>query len=225
MNILGIKGLKDGFDWSCVIGDSRSTSSVVNQRSVHAPVGSRAETLLWVRDELREVITEIKPDHVAFRVAEAGQSISKSIIERAEVEGVLQTVVADLAIPMTRLYADCRGMRRRRAEVRPGTTTAGTRRAAVRRGIPANVAITCQGRPETAHSWWRCAAKGAASTHALASIVRTGRDIVWPQPKPSAGAVADGCTRRRASDLSFSLDDYKLEVSSREGEKEKGRRS
>lgn len=105
MKLLGVKGLKNGFDWSCVLGETRSTASVVNQRSVHAPTGCRAETLLWVRDELREVITEMKPDHVAFRVAEAGQSISKSIIERAEVEGVLQTVVADLAIPMTRLYA------------------------------------------------------------------------------------------------------------------------
>jgi hypothetical protein len=48
---------------------------------------SRAEVLCWVRDTVQEVLTDHRPDAVAYKVVE-GTAITKDL-ERAQVEGVM----------------------------------------------------------------------------------------------------------------------------------------
>ncbi|ETB30447.1 hypothetical protein [Mycobacterium avium] len=102
MKVLGIKCSKTGLGWVVLEGTSRSDAAViVYDQATAPPKADRAETLAWGRKELLEVIEKHHPDAAALRATE-GQNGS---FERAEMDGVVQGVLYELDIPVSRLKA------------------------------------------------------------------------------------------------------------------------
>lgn len=94
MFVLGVDSLKAGFFWVVLKGEQRAHATVVNQGTARAP-GSyhRAKALHWIQQELGEIIAPRRINETVLKRAELGQSGGQSILERAEVDGVVQAAM------------------------------------------------------------------------------------------------------------------------------------
>lgn len=91
MKSLGFRCWKDSFSF-VVLEGTQDHPSLRAKEVRHGPKNvSRAEFLSWVRRNVQEILTAQQPDAVSFRAQEPVSP--RKILQRAEVEGVLQEAV------------------------------------------------------------------------------------------------------------------------------------
>ena len=105
MRVLGVRTNKDGFEWALVVGDSPLDAVLEIAASASAPAGQRGAELSWFDKELEEVLRAHNPDAVALRPAEAAQSLSSSILARAEMDGILLSRCYHANVSCEKLYS------------------------------------------------------------------------------------------------------------------------
>ncbi|WP_145814653.1 hypothetical protein [Kribbella amoyensis] len=103
MRVLGLKLSKNKVVWSLVEGPSRVDAKVVTHGATSAPQGDRGAELVWLRQELLELLDKHSPDLVAIRVADPGGQGNS--LPRAEAEGVAQEAIASTGSEVRRFYA------------------------------------------------------------------------------------------------------------------------
>jgi hypothetical protein len=104
VKVIGIRCSKDQFQWVALEGTTRSDAVVVERKELQLPDGDRAEQLAWVRKEVLELLTRHAPDEACLRVAEAGPNGAAALLQRAEVDGVVQATCGERGILVRRFF-------------------------------------------------------------------------------------------------------------------------
>jgi len=99
---MGIVCAKDGFSWQVVSGTSRSDAQTVDWKKVKAPSAERGNELVWLREELFELVESQNPARVGFRVTDPGGNPS---VGKVEVEGVICEGVTAASVELTRIFS------------------------------------------------------------------------------------------------------------------------
>jgi Holliday junction resolvasome RuvABC endonuclease subunit len=102
MRILGIRPTKDKLMWALIEGTCREDAVSLRHATLSAPIGDRGQELVWVRQEIHELLDQWKPDRVAIRVADPGGKANS--LPRAETDGVVQEAVAAKGVPFRRFH-------------------------------------------------------------------------------------------------------------------------
>jgi hypothetical protein len=103
MPVIGFRCHKDAL--ACVVLDgSVDEPQLLEQHFIRMPKAERAEQLVWLRQEIQEIIQRTTPSAVAFKSAEA--IARRKDLGRAETEGVLQEAVrASGLLPHRRVWS------------------------------------------------------------------------------------------------------------------------
>jgi hypothetical protein len=89
MSALGLRCHNDAIAY-VVLDGSRATPRVIDHGRTRMPRSDRGEQLIWLRQEVHEMLDRFAPTHVAFKAAE---NVARPDSARAEAEGVLQEAV------------------------------------------------------------------------------------------------------------------------------------
>lgn len=103
LTVLGLQCEKDRMLWALVRGETRGSATLVDSGSRPLPKKSRQEKLHWIYREVTEMVTSHAPESIHLNEAEAGQSMSTSILERAQMDGVV-LAAAEQAQQVIRTY-------------------------------------------------------------------------------------------------------------------------
>jgi Holliday junction resolvasome RuvABC endonuclease subunit len=103
MQILGIDTSKSGFCWSLLQSAQGSTgASVIASAKLEYPTNvSRASGLGWIHQELTDIQTHYHIDGVAIKRAEVARNMTNSVLERAQVDGVVLATFGTIRIDAT----------------------------------------------------------------------------------------------------------------------------
>jgi Holliday junction resolvasome RuvABC endonuclease subunit len=97
---IGIESQKSGFSWT-IVTDTQGYLVCEKSANIEFPRNlNRPEGLAWLYDEVRDMLSHTSADGAALKRAESGRSMSNAILERAEVDGVLQLVFAIQSIEL-----------------------------------------------------------------------------------------------------------------------------
>jgi hypothetical protein len=98
---VGFRCHKDSIVYVVLDGDL-SAPRVIEHRQTPMPRGDRPDQLVWLRQEVQEIVQRSRPSTVAFKAAEPVARTKD--LGRAEVEGVLQEAVRTLdLLPLRRV--------------------------------------------------------------------------------------------------------------------------
>lgn len=89
---MGLESKKDGFDW-VIVDDSERSARITNGQASPPAHSSRREILHWAYQEVTELVRTRKVESAVLKKAEAGQSLRSAILERAEIDGVIQAAL------------------------------------------------------------------------------------------------------------------------------------
>lgn len=101
MRTIGIKCSKAGFEWIVIDGACRAEAQEASRHAASAQGTDRGEQLLWVHQEIREIVEAQQPTLAALRIADTPRSVNNwtSKIARAEIEGVIRETFAEQHVP------------------------------------------------------------------------------------------------------------------------------
>lgn len=101
MAVVGFRCHKDALTYVVLDGD-RSDPRVLDHGSTRMPKSDRADQLVWLRQEVQEIMDRTDPAAVSFKPAETVARTRD--LGRAEAEGVLQEAVRSRGLtPVRRL--------------------------------------------------------------------------------------------------------------------------
>jgi Holliday junction resolvasome RuvABC endonuclease subunit len=89
LTVLGLQCEKDRMLWALIHGETRGSATLTASGTRPLPKNSRQEKLHWIYREVTEMVTSHTPDSIHLSEAEAGQSMSTSVLERAQMDGVV----------------------------------------------------------------------------------------------------------------------------------------
>lgn len=89
MAVMGLQCEKNRILWAVVEGNTRSTATVMECGARPLPKKSRQERLHWIYQEITEMVASHTPESIYLCEAEAGQSMRASILEHAQMDGVV----------------------------------------------------------------------------------------------------------------------------------------
>ncbi|NMO04286.1 hypothetical protein HH308_23995 [Gordonia sp. TBRC 11910] len=100
MKAIAFKSRKDGFDWILVDGTDRNVAAVVMRKKVTTPKDNREAQLLWVAQEVAELVKFHTPIRAAIQRV-AGGNLSDSLVSRIEVDGVIRAALGKAKLDTT----------------------------------------------------------------------------------------------------------------------------
>ncbi len=100
--VLGFKCSKDALEWAVVDGQDRGSARVLDSNKASIPSdSSRGFELVWVRNEVLELVARWSPASAVVQATESRGPIVQPA--RAEVDGVVQEALASTGLTVTRL--------------------------------------------------------------------------------------------------------------------------
>jgi len=98
MQVLGIECDKESFSYVLVDRLESGALHLTNGQRKAPPNSTRQDSLSWIYNEVRDLVTALQPAFAGLKRADLGINSSNAVLQHAEVDGVVQAALGSLTL-------------------------------------------------------------------------------------------------------------------------------